>query len=88
MRTQLQRGFGVSWKLRLNLCSRRRLRPSLNLITNLNSFGLWHWKILLGEGLTNFKILFLKTLYVAEFRREASSLFHSKIDDGKNVSYV
>ena len=88
MRTQLQRGFGVSWKLRLNLCSQRRLRPSLNLITNLNSFGLWHWKILLGQGLTSFKILSLKTLYVAEFRREASSLFHCKINDGKNVSYV
>ena len=69
-RPQPQRGFKVSWKLCLSLCSWKWLRPSLNLVTNLIPFGLWHWKILLGEGIINFKILFLKTLWLAEFRRE------------------
>ena len=32
------------------------------LATNLIPFGLWYWKIFLGAGLTNFKILFSKTL--------------------------
>ena len=32
-----------------------------------------------------FKILLLKTLELAEFRMEGSSLFHSKIVDPKNV---
>ena len=40
---------------------------------------------MLGEGLINFKILFLKTLQLVEFQREGSSLFHSRIVDGKNV---
>ena len=30
-------------------------------------------------------MLFLKTLQLAEFRREVSSLFHYKIVDGKNL---
>ena len=37
-------------------------QTGLNLVTNLIPVGLWHWKILLGEGLINFKILFLKML--------------------------
>ena len=71
--------------LRLNLCSRRWLRVSLILVTNLIPFGLRRWKILLGEGLINFKIVFLKTLDLAEFQREGSSLLHSKKADGRNV---
>ena len=46
---QLQRRFRVSWKLCLNLCSRRWLRTSLNFITNLIPFGLWYWKTMLRK---------------------------------------
>ena len=42
---------------------------------------------MLGEGHVNFKILFLKMLQLAEFRRERSSLFHSKIAEEKNVFF-
>ena len=84
-RPQLQRGFRLSWKLSLNLCSRRWLGPSLNIVTNLIPFQLWHWEILLGEGNINFKILFLKTLKLAECWKEGSSLFHSEAVDEKNV---
>ena len=74
---------------RIQLCLKSRfqrwLRPSLSLVTNLIPFGEWQWKTLLGEGLINFKTLFLKTLYPAEFLREWSSLFHSKIAGRKNM---
>ena len=46
---QLQRRFRVSWKLCLNLCSRRWLWASLNFITNLIPFGLWYWKTMLRK---------------------------------------
>ena len=59
----------------------RWLRPNLN----LNLFGLWNWKILLWEGFLNFKVIFLKTLLLAEFRRNGSSLFHFMMVDEKNV---
>ena len=50
-RPQLQRGFQVPWKLCLNLCSLRWLRPSLNLDTNLIPFSLWYWKFDYGKVL-------------------------------------
>ena len=39
----------------------------------------------LRKGLLNFKMLFLKMLQLAAFRREGSSLFHSKTDDEKSM---
>ena len=53
----LQIGFSVSWKLFLNKCWRRWVGPSLNLVRNLISLGLWRLKILLAKAcmkLSNF----------------------------------
>ena len=57
-----QRGFKQSWKLCLNLCSRKWLRPRRNLVTYLIPCGLWQSKTLLGAGLINCKIPILKLL--------------------------
>ena len=40
-------------------------------------------KKLLGEGLINFRILFLKTATLFEFQRIGSKLFHTTIVEGK-----
>ena len=44
----LHNGFSESWKLCLNLCSRRWLRPRRSLVRNLIPYGLWHSNTLLG----------------------------------------
>ena len=80
---QLQNGFKESWKLCLNLRSRKWLKPSRSLVINLIPLGLWQLKRLLGDGLIKFKILFLKILKLLEFLTLWSSLFHSIIVDGK-----
>ena len=48
-----------------------------------NTFIIITIKILLGEGLINFRILFLKSTKRFEFRRLGSKLFHSMIVKGK-----
>ena len=40
---------------------------------------------MLWEGLISCKIIFLETLKLADFRREGSSLFYSRIVDDKNT---
>ena len=72
-----------SRKLCLNLCSRKWLKPSRNLVINLIPLGLWQLKRLLADDLINFRILFLKILKLLEFLMLWSSLFHSIIVDGK-----
>ena len=59
---QLQNGFRGSWKLCLDLCSRKWLKPSHSLAINLIPLGLRQWKRLLADVLINFRILFLKIL--------------------------
>ena len=39
--------------------------------------------VLLGDGLINYRILFLKVLRLFELRIDISILFHSIITDGK-----
>ena len=56
----LHNGFSESWKLCLNLCSRRWLRPRRSLVRNLIPCRLWHSNTLLIEGLINFRMAFLK----------------------------
>ena len=73
---QLQKGFKETWKLCLNLCSRKWLTPSRSLVINLIPLGLWQLKRLLGDGLVKFRILFLKILKLLEFLMLWSSLFH------------
>ena len=53
-------GFNESWKLGLSLRLRRWLRPRRSLVRNLIPCGLGHSNTLLGEGLINFRLVFLK----------------------------
>ena len=78
---QLQIVLRVSWKLCQNLCSRRWLRPNLNLVTNLIPLGLSQLKIEFEDGFINFKVLFLKAENVLEFLIFKPKLFHSKTVD-------
>ena len=66
-----------SWKLCLNLCSQRWLKPNLNLVNNLTPLGLWQLKTVLTEGRKMFKSVFLKIFKLSELRIFRSSLFHS-----------
>ena len=57
---QLHIGLWVSWKLCLNLCSRRWLSPSGIRATYLIPIGLWQSKNELEEGCLNFSMLIWK----------------------------
>ena len=80
---QLQIGLSESWKLCLNLCSRRWLKPNLNLVNNLTPLGLWQLKVVLPEGRMKFKSVFLEMFELSELRMFSSSLFHSITAEGK-----
>ena len=83
---QLQIALSESWKLCLNLCSRRWLKPYLNLGNNLTSLGLWQLKTVLPEGLVKFKSVLLKMFKLSELWIFRSSLFHSITAEGKKES--
>ena len=85
---QQQNRFNESWKLCLNLCSSKWLKPSHSLVINLIPLGLWQLKRLLADGLINFRILFLKILKLLEFLMLWSSLFHSIIVDVKEQFFI
>ena len=74
---KLHMGLSESWNLCLNLCSRRWLKPNLNLVNNLTPLGLWQLKTVLPEGRMKFKSVFLKIFKLSELRIFRSSLFHS-----------
>ena len=80
---QLHKGFNVSWKLCLNLCSLKWLRPSLSLVISLIPLGLRISKTEFGEGRMKLSIFSLKTEILLKFLRLGSKLFHSIITDGK-----
>ena len=77
------KGFKVSWKQYLNLCSWRWLRPRSSLAKSLIPRELWISKTILAQGLMEFKSFFLKLLKLAKFLMLRSSLFHSGIAEGK-----
>ena len=85
---QQQNRFKGSWKLCLNLCSSKWLKPSHSLVINLIPLGLWQLKRLLADGLINFRILFLKILKLLAFLMLRSSLFHSIIVDVKEEFFI
>ena len=58
--------FNVSWKLCLNLCSRKWSTRTLTI--SLIPLLFSQLKTLMGVGLTNFRILFLKALKRSTFR--------------------
>ena len=80
---QLHIGLSKSWNLCLNLCSRRWLKPNLDLVNNLTPLGLWQLKTVLPEGRMKFKSVFLKIFKLSELRIFRSSLFHSITAEGK-----
>ena len=65
---QIEFGLKVSWKLCLNLCSRRWFKPNLNLVSNWIPFE---------RTYKYFKMLPLKLVKLSELRMFKSSLFHS-----------
>ena len=80
----------VNWKLKSwklsefwTLCSRRWLKPNLNLVNNLTPMGLRQLKTLLPEGRIKFKSVFLEIFTLSELRIFRSSLFHSITAEGK-----
>ena len=79
---ELQIGLSESSKLYFNLCSRRWLKPNLNLV-NLTPLGLWQLKKVLLEGREKFKSVFLKIFNFSEAWIFRSSLFHSITAEGK-----
>ena len=81
-RPQLQNGSREFWKLCLNLCSRKWLSPTHHLVSSLIPWGLCTLNILLGLGLINLRICFLKALTDSEFWL-LLSLFHSITVDGQ-----
>ena len=83
-KTQLQTGFNISWKLCLNLCSRKWLRSKWSLAMSLIPLWFSKLKTLLEVGLMNFMILFIKTLKLLPFLMLWSRLFHSITTEGKN----
>ena len=80
---QLHKGFNVCWKLSLNLCSLKWLKPSLSLVISLIPLGLRISKTEFGEGRMKLSIFSLKTDILLEFLRLGSKLFHSMIAEGK-----
>ena len=80
---QLQIGLSESWKLCLNLCSRRWLKSNLNLVNNLTPLILWQLKTVLPEERMKFKIVLLKIFKFSELQVFRSSLFHSITAEGK-----
>ena len=75
------------WKLLLNLCSRRWLRPKRSRVVNLTPLWLQQLKQLLVVGLINLRISLLKIPKLLAFQMVGSSLFHSMIADGKKVFF-
>ena len=57
--------------------------PTHSRVVSLIPLQLLQLKALLGEGLINFRILFLKSKKLFEFRRAGSKLFYSMIVEGK-----
>ena len=77
---QLHKGSTQFWKLCLNLCSFKWLKPIVRRVRSFSPNGL---KTLLEFGLMKFNKCFLKISKEAELQISRSSLFHPLINDGK-----
>ena len=83
----LQIGFKESWKLCLNLCSGKWLRPVRSLVISFIPLELRQLKKLFKVGLMDCKIFFKKIWKLFLFQRLGSSLFLSIALEGKNVFF-
>ena len=72
-----------SWKICLNLCSRRLLKHILSLVKNFNPRRLWSPNIDLRDDLFSLGTVFLKPQNEVELRILISVLFHSHIKFGQ-----
>ena len=54
---QLQKYLRKPWKLCMNLCSEKRLKPSFSCDRSFILLGLWQLNVLLGDDLINGRIL-------------------------------
>ena len=84
---QQHKGYTESWKLRLNLCSFKWLKPILRRLRSFSPNGLFMLKTLLEFGLMKFNNCILKISKEAELRISRSSLFHSLITDEKKNNF-
>ena len=80
---QLQNWSAEYWKLCLNLCSLKWLKPILRRIRNFSPDGLFMLKTFLAFGLMKIDKCILKISKRAEFRISRSNLFDSLITDWK-----
>ena len=74
---QGERGFYMSLKPGLNLCSRRQLKPILNLVNNLTATESLILNVFLRVGLIKLNNVLRNSLYKVELRMSVSNLFHS-----------
>ena len=74
----------VSWKLCLNLCSLRLLKPTRSLVSSFIPYMSTTLNTLFGIVLINLSKDFLNILYDSELRISKLNLFHSLIGQGKN----
>ena len=78
-RLQEHSGLIVSWKLCLNLCSLRWLKPTRSLVSSFIPYMSATLNTLFGIVLVNFSKDFLNILYNSELRISKLNLFHSLI---------
>ena len=83
-RLQEHSGLIVSWKLCLNLCSLRWLKPTRSLVSSFIPYMSATLNTLFGIVLINLSKDFLNTLYDSELRISKLNFFHSLIGQGKN----
>ena len=82
-REQGHNGFNVSWKLCLNLCSLRWLKPTRRRVNNFKPETSLVPKVLFAVGRIKPKSAFRNTEYEGAWQNEVSSLFHSLTVWGK-----
>ena len=85
---KLQIALCESWKPCSNLCSRRWLKASLNLVSNSTPLGSWQLKALLPKDVQTLRGLFLKVFKLSELRMFRPSLFHSMTVEGKKELWI
>ena len=64
---EMQKRLRESWKLCLDLCSLRWLKPIFGRDRSFIPLRLWQLNVLLGDDLMNDRIRFLKTSILSEF---------------------
>ena len=83
---QLDKGVKNSWKLYLNLCSLKWVKPKRSHVISLIVLELWQLYTELAAGLINWRIFFLNVTKLAELRWLGFNLFHSEIAERKKRS--